>query len=43
MKPAVVLMAYGSPSELSDMRAYLEDIRGGRSVSDAAVEELTER
>ena len=43
MKPAVVLMAYGSPSELSDMRAYLEDIRGGRPVSDAAVEELTER
>jgi ferrochelatase len=25
------------------MRAYLEDIRGGRPVSDAAVEELTER
>ena len=43
MKPAVVLMAYGSPSRLSDMRAYLEDIRGGRPVSDAAVEELTER
>jgi protoporphyrin/coproporphyrin ferrochelatase len=43
VKPAVVLMAYGSPSELSDMRAYLEDIRGGRPVSDAAVEELTER
>jgi protoporphyrin/coproporphyrin ferrochelatase len=43
MKPAVVLMAYGSPSELTDMRAYLEDIRGGRPVSDEAVEELTER
>ena len=43
MKPAVVLMAYGSPSELTDMRAYLEDIRGGRPVSDDAVEELTER
>jgi protoporphyrin/coproporphyrin ferrochelatase len=43
MKPAVVLMAYGSPGELSDIRAYLEDIRGGRPVSDAAVEELTER
>ena len=43
MKPAVVLMAYGSPSERSDMRAYLEDIRGGRPVSDEAVEELTER
>jgi protoporphyrin/coproporphyrin ferrochelatase len=36
-------MAYGSPSELSDIRPYLEDIRGGRPVSDEAVEELTER
>jgi protoporphyrin/coproporphyrin ferrochelatase len=43
VKPAVVLMAYGSPSELSDIRPYLEDIRGGRPVSDEAVEELTER
>jgi len=43
MKPAVILMAYGSPSDLSDIRAYLEDIRGGRQVSDAAVEELTDR
>jgi ferrochelatase len=43
MKPAVVLMAYGSPSELSEIKAYLEDIRGGRTVSDEAVEELTER
>jgi ferrochelatase len=43
MKPAVVLMAYGSPSELADIRAYLEDIRAGRPVSDEAVAELTER
>jgi protoporphyrin/coproporphyrin ferrochelatase len=43
VKPAVVLMAYGSPTELSDIRQYLEDIRGGRPVSDKAVEELTER
>ena len=43
MKTAVVLMAYGSPTELSDIRAYLEDIRGGRPVSNEAVEELTER
>jgi ferrochelatase len=43
MKPAVVLMAYGSPTELADIRAYLEDVRGGRPVSDEAVEELTER
>ena len=43
MTPAVVLMAYGSPTELADIGAYLEDIRGGRPVSDEAVEELTER
>jgi protoporphyrin/coproporphyrin ferrochelatase len=43
MKPAVVLMAYGSPSRAEDIRPYLEDIREGRSVSDEAVEELTER
>jgi protoporphyrin/coproporphyrin ferrochelatase len=43
MKPVVILMAYGSPTELSDIRPYLEDIRGGRPVSDEAVEELTER
>ncbi|MFN2470709.1 MAG: ferrochelatase [Gaiellaceae bacterium] len=40
---AVVLMAYGSPSRSDDIPAYLEDIRGGRPVSDAAVEELVER
>ena len=43
MKPAVVLMAYGSPERMEDIRPYLEDIREGRPVSDAAVEELTER
>ena len=43
MKPAVVLMAYGSPSDPADIRPYLEDIRSGRPVSDEAVEELTER
>jgi ferrochelatase len=43
MKPAVVLMAYGSPSEPGDIRPYLEDIREGRPVSDETVEELTER
>ena len=36
-------MAYGSPSSPEDIRPYLEDIREGRPVSDAAVEELTER
>ncbi len=43
MKSAVVLMAYGSPERVEDIRPYLEDIREGRPVSDAAVEELTER
>jgi len=43
VKPAVILMAYGSPSRAEDIRPYLEDIREGRPVSEAAVEELTER
>jgi protoporphyrin/coproporphyrin ferrochelatase len=43
VKPAVVLMAYGSPADLADIRPYLEDIRSGRPVSDEAVKELTER
>jgi ferrochelatase len=40
---SVVLMAYGSPSRPEDVRPYLEDVRGGRPVSDEAVEELAER
>jgi len=40
---AVVLMAYGSPSEPEDVRPYLEDVRGGRPVSEEAVEELAAR
>jgi ferrochelatase len=40
---AVVLMAYGSPSRLEDIPEYFADIRGGRPVSAAAVEELQER
>jgi protoporphyrin/coproporphyrin ferrochelatase len=43
VKAAVVLMAYGSPGRIEDIRAYLEDIREGRPVSDEAVEELTVR
>jgi ferrochelatase len=43
VKPAVVLMAYGSPETADDIRPYLEDIREGRPVSDEAVAELTER
>jgi protoporphyrin/coproporphyrin ferrochelatase len=38
-----VLMAYGSPSRPEDVRAYLEDIRGGRPVRPEAVEKLAER
>jgi protoporphyrin/coproporphyrin ferrochelatase len=43
VKTAVVLMAYGSPGRIEDIRAYLEDIREGGPVSDEAVAELTER
>ena len=43
MNPAVLLMAYGSASGPEDIRPYLEDIREGRPVSDAAVEELAQR
>ena len=43
MSDAVVLMAYGSPSSAGDVRPYLEDVRGGRPVSDEAVAELAER
>ena len=31
MRPAVVLMAYGSPDRLADVPAYYADIRGGRT------------
>jgi len=40
---AVILMAYGSPSTPDDIRPYLEDVRGGRPVSEEAVAKLTER
>jgi protoporphyrin/coproporphyrin ferrochelatase len=43
LSTAVILMAYGSPERIEDIRPYLEDIREGRPVSDAAVEELTKR
>src|SRR5207249_6167289 len=43
MKPAVVVMAYGSPATEADIPAYLADIREGRPVSPGAVDELTER
>jgi protoporphyrin/coproporphyrin ferrochelatase len=40
---AVILMAYGSPSSIEDVPAYLSDIREGKPVSAHAVQELTER
>jgi protoporphyrin/coproporphyrin ferrochelatase len=43
LSTAVILMAYGSPERIEDIRPYLEDIREGRPVSDEAVEELAER
>jgi ferrochelatase len=43
VKTAVVLMAYGSPSDPADIPAYFEDIRGGRAVRPEAVAELVER
>jgi ferrochelatase len=43
VKTAVVLMAYGSPSAIEDIPAYLADIREGKPVSERAVAELVER
>ena len=36
-------MAYGSPSRVEDVPAYLDDIRGGRRVPQHQVDELVER
>jgi protoporphyrin/coproporphyrin ferrochelatase len=43
VKTAIVLMAYGSPSRLEDVPAYLEDIRGGRSSPSGVLQHLIER
>lgn len=43
MKTAVLLMAYGSPRTLDEVEAYFTDIRGGRTPSPDALEELTDR
>jgi ferrochelatase len=40
---AVVLMAYGSPERLEDVPAYYADIRGGRPIASAHLEDLVER
>ena len=43
MKTAVVLMAYGSPERLEDVPAYYADIRGGRPIAAANLEDLVAR
>jgi ferrochelatase len=40
---AVILMAYGSPPTADDVPEYFADIREGKPVSQAAIDELTER
>lgn len=40
---AVLLMAYGGPDSLDDIRPYLLDVRGGRETPEALVEEIRER
>ena len=42
-KPAVILMAYGSPDRLSDVPAYYADIRGGRPVRSELLDDLVAR
>ena len=43
MKPAVILMAYGSPDRLGDVPAYYADIRGGRPIAPAHLDDLVGR
>jgi ferrochelatase len=43
MSTAVVLMAYGSPNRLEDVPAYYADIRGGRPIAPAHLEDLVAR
>ena len=42
-KPAVILMAYGSPDRLSDVPAYYADIRGGRPIRPELLDDLVAR
>ena len=41
--PAVLIMAYGSPSSLDDVGEYLRQVRGGRLPTNEEIERLTER
>jgi protoporphyrin/coproporphyrin ferrochelatase len=43
LKPAVILMAYGSPDRLSDVPAYYADIRGGRPIAQEHLDDLVGR
>jgi len=43
VRPAVVLMAYGSPERLADVPAYYADIRGGRPIRPELLDDLVER
>ncbi len=42
-KKAVLMLAYGSPESVDGMECYLSDIRGGRPMSKAFVEEFQHR
>ena len=42
-RPAVVLMAYGSPDRLADVPAYYADIRGGRPIRPELLDDLIGR
>lgn len=41
--PAVILMAYGSPSSLDEVGDYLAQVRGGRGASPDEIEHLKQR
>lgn len=43
MNAAVLLLAYGTPDSVTDMPAYLLDIRGGRETPSRLLEEITSR
>jgi ferrochelatase len=42
-KPAIILMAYGSPDRLADVPAYYADIRGGRPIRPEHLDDLVAR
>lgn len=43
MKTAVLLLAYGGPDSLTDIPAYLLDIRGGRETPQELIDEISHR